>query len=216
MRANSWTIPVKAGWVVTSWTFSPSSQTSRPSLRLSMYRAPVMAPSAVVVSNPMPCLLPGERYGPIIQPRSAQTTTQSDGESCHDYTPAVQRMGAVPNIANLGGCARPARLDSAHACTPWGSSHLCARGVPGPSFGWKDKLPDPESAGMRILAFRRERSIDPANPLRDILHMDALDVRQIFLEGADQGFRQHGDPIFRAFAIPNDDLTLGKVQVFDA
>jgi hypothetical protein len=41
--------------------------------------------------------------------------------------------------------------------------------------------------------------------------MDALDVREMFLEGADQTFGQHGDPIFHAFAIPNDDLTWGKV-----
>ena len=45
------------------------------------------------------------------------------------------------------------------------------------TVGGKDILPDPEPAGMRILAFQRERSIDRANSLRDILRMYALDVR---------------------------------------
>src|SRR5262245_4485353 len=93
-------MPEKAGWVVTSWTFSPSNQTVRPSLRLLMYRVPVMAPSAVVMSNPMPCLLPGEWFGSDVQPGYIQTTTKDCGEQCHDYTPAAQCMGAVSGIAH--------------------------------------------------------------------------------------------------------------------
>jgi len=89
-------------------------------------------------------------------------------------------MACVPQIAMLGH-------GSASLSTGWvymGTHHQCSRVVPGPSFGWKDKLPDPESAGMRITRVsRRETVIDPANPLRRHLHMDALDVRQIFLGG---------------------------------
>jgi hypothetical protein len=69
---------------------------------------------------------------------------------------------------------------------------------------------------MRVLAFPRERSIERANILRDILRMDALDVRDMILERAGQAFGEHGDPILHTFAIPYDDLMSGKVQVFDA
>ena len=84
------------------------------------------------------------------------------------------------------------------------------------TLGGKDRWPDPEPAGMRILAFQRKRSINRANPLSHILRMDALDVRSIFLERYDQAFRQHGDPILHAVAIAHDDLTWGHVEVFDA
>jgi len=79
------------------------------------------------------------------------------------------------------------------------------------TVGGKDVWPDPEPAGMRILAFQRERYIHRANPLRDILRMAALDVRSMFLERYDQAFRQHRHPILHAFAIAHNDLTLGKV-----
>jgi hypothetical protein len=68
---------------------------------------------------------------------------------------------------------------------------------------------------MRIRAFQRERSRDRANLVRDILCMDVRAVREIFLEGADQAFRQHGDPILHAFVIVHDDLMLGNVEILD-
>ena len=46
--------------------------------------------------------------------------------------------------------------------------------------------------------------------------MDVLGVRSMFLERYDQAFREHLHLIFNAFAIAHDDLTLGKVEVFDA
>jgi hypothetical protein len=83
------------------------------------------------------------------------------------------------------------------------------------TLGGKDVWPDPESAGMRILAFQRERSRDRANPVRDILCMDVRAVREMFLERYDQAFRQHGDPILHAFVIVHDDLRLGNVEILD-
>ncbi len=38
----------------------------------------------------------------------------------------------------------------------------------------------------------------------------------MFQEGAEQAFGEHSDLTFHPFPIPYDDLTLGKVQVFDA
>jgi hypothetical protein len=45
------------------------------------------------------------------------------------------------------------------------------------TIGGKDVWPAPEPAGMRILAFQRERSMDRTNPLSNVLRMHALDVR---------------------------------------
>jgi hypothetical protein len=42
--------------------------------------------------------------------------------------------------------------------------------------GGKDILPDPEPAGMWILACQRKRSIDRGDPVCDILRMEALDL----------------------------------------
>jgi hypothetical protein len=84
------------------------------------------------------------------------------------------------------------------------------------TIGRKDVRPDPESAGTRILTFQRERSINRANPLSDILRMYALDVREMFLEGADEAFRAHRHPVLHTLAIAHDELPLGNVQVFDA
>lgn len=56
------------------------------------------------------------------------------------------------------------------------------------TIGGQDVLPGPEPARPWVLAFQREWSIDGANPLRDNLRMEALDVREMFLEGADQAF----------------------------
>jgi hypothetical protein len=38
----------------------------------------------------------------------------------------------------------------------------------------------------------------------------------MFLEWYDKACGQHGDPIFHTFAIPHDDLMLGKIDVFHA
>jgi hypothetical protein len=84
------------------------------------------------------------------------------------------------------------------------------------TVGWKDVWPDPEPAGLRILACQRQRSGDRGYPLRDILRLSSLDVREMCLERADQAFGQRGAPLLQAFAIAHDDLTLGNVQVFDA
>ena len=92
MRASSRTMPVKAGWLATSCTFLPSSHTSRPSLRLSMYLAPVIAPSAVVVSNTMPSLLPRKSFRPDVQPSPPKTMSRHCRAQRHDYTPGTQRM----------------------------------------------------------------------------------------------------------------------------
>ena len=73
-----------------------------------------------------------------------------------------------------------------------------------------------QSAAMWILAFQRERSINRANPSCDILRMDALDVREMFQEGAKQAFGEHADLTFHSFPMLYSDLTWGKVQVFDA
>ena len=62
----------------------------------------------------------------------------------------------------------------------------------------------------------RERSINRANSSCDILRMDALDVREMFQEGAKQAFGEHSDLTFYSFPILYNDLTWGKVQVFDA
>jgi hypothetical protein len=67
-----------------------------------------------------------------------------------------------------------------------------------PLVGGKHVWPQPNAAGTGVCSCQGERSQDGAIPLGDIVRMDALDTRSMFLEWADQAFRPHGD----AIAIP--------------
>jgi hypothetical protein len=49
-----------------------------------------------------------------------------------------------------------------------------AAGIFRPTIGRKDIMPDPESAGMRILAFQYKWSVDWSNFLSHLLHMDGF------------------------------------------
>jgi hypothetical protein len=46
--------------------------------------------------------------------------------------------------------------------------------------------------------------------------MEALDVRYMCLEPYDQAFRQQIELLFQTFAIAHDELTWGKVPIYDA
>jgi hypothetical protein len=89
-------------------------------------------------------------------------------------------------------------------------------GVFRPLVGGKHVWPQPKAAGTGVLSFQRKRYIDRANPLRDILRMAALDVRDMFLERYDQVFRQHRHPILHAVAIARDALLWREIEVTKA
>jgi hypothetical protein len=45
--------------------------------------------------------------------------------------------------------------------------------------------------------------------------VDGVDPLQMLFEGRDGDVRHHRDAVFGPFAIANDDLALGEVEVFD-
>src|SRR5919202_7084551 len=80
------------------------------------------------------------------------------------------------------------------------------------AVGGKDILPHPEPAGTGVFAFQCKWSGDWGDPVSDILRMEALDAREMFLEGGDQTGAQQGHPIIQAFAIPRHELLLGEIK----
>jgi hypothetical protein len=84
------------------------------------------------------------------------------------------------------------------------------------SFGGTDVWPDPEAAGTGVCALQGKWSVDWGDPMSDILRMEALDAREMCLEGDDQTGGQRRHSIVHAFAIPHHDLPLGEIEVFDA
>ena len=84
----------------------------------------------------------------------------------------------------------------------------------GESIRWKDILPAPLAAGIRILAVECEGEIDRAITALKIRGVPALDELQLELKWRGQPLRQHRHTIFLTFAIAHCQLITVEIQVF--
>jgi len=89
-------------------------------------------------------------------------------------------------------------------------------GIFGPLVGGKHVWPQPKAAGTGVCSCQSKRYKDGAIPLGDIWRMAALDMRDMFLEGADQAGGPHGDPSLHVVAIPHHDLLWRAIEVCHA
>jgi hypothetical protein len=128
------------------------------------------------------------------------------------------RRNAVPKGMTTDACGEPCRTTGL-ANDPLQPTFMgvmpandSCTGVFRQLVGGKHVWPQPKAAGTGVFSCQRKRYIDRANPLRDILRMAALDVRDMFLERYDQVFRQHRHPILHAVAIAHDALLWREIE----
>ena len=79
----------------------------------------------------------------------------------------------------------------------------------------KHPLPGPLAVGIRVLPNQGVRQRRPAQPLFQIGFVLFANSPQVVLERLAQHVRQHGDPIFLTFAVPDGDFMPAEVQILD-
>src|SRR5688572_10578865 len=78
----------------------------------------------------------------------------------------------------------------------------------------EDPLPRPGSSGAGVLSRKAIRQGDAAGVSRQIASVELLDPLQVVAKWSAQAFRKESDAVFSTFAIADDDLARGKVDVF--
>ena len=58
--------------------------------------------------------------------------------------------------------------------------------------------------------------IDTAIPRLEVFLVEQFDSLQMSLQGSSDLLREHGAPIFVPFALVDDELVLGKINIFDS
>ncbi len=96
------------------------------------------------------------------------------------------------------------------------AAHYIRARVDGEAFGREDVLPGPFAGGVGVFVFKGIRQVDGSVPLLDILLEDLLHAGKMFLEGDNQALGQHGQAVFFAFAIVDDEAVLFEVDIFDS
>ena len=76
-------------------------------------------------------------------------------------------------------------------------------------------LPDPLPISQWVLASQGVRQVDLAGSGGKVAFVNTAGPGQVMLQRINEGVGQHGNPIFKALAIPHDDLTLIELDVFD-
>jgi hypothetical protein len=74
-------------------------------------------------------------------------------------------------------------------------------------------LPKPFAGGIGVFALQGIGQPDFAIAFGQIVLMQLSDPEQVSLQGFDELHGEHGDAVFLSFAIADDDLALGEVQV---
>jgi hypothetical protein len=82
------------------------------------------------------------------------------------------------------------------------------------AFARKNILPGPFAIGIRVFIFERVGQVDCAESVFQVFLMNLFDAPEMFFKGEEQAFRQHGDAIFFAFAIPDGEALLFKINIF--
>lgn len=88
--------------------------------------------------------------------------------------------------------------------------------ISGKAIGREDVLSAPFAIRVGVFAFERVGKVNRAVAAREVLIVQTFDALQVFLKWLNNGRRKHRYTIFAAFAIADDDLTLGKINILDA
>jgi len=90
----------------------------------------------------------------------------------------------------------------------------CAR--VGGEFGvWKDVLPEPFAAGVRVFASQGKGQVDAAVAFAQVVVVRPLYVAQVFAEKGNNGVGQQGGAVFFPLGVTHDDLLAVKIDVLD-
>jgi len=83
-------------------------------------------------------------------------------------------------------------------------------------FSREDVLPGPFTGSVGVFVGEGVGQVDGSVAFFDVLLVNLLDAGQVFAQGRDEAFGEHGDAVFFAFAIANDDAVLFEVYILDA
>jgi len=91
-----------------------------------------------------------------------------------------------------------------------------ADGINGECRGWEDILPGKFTAGIGVFSFESIGEVDRAIALREINIMLCFHLLEMKAQWLHEQVGKHGNTIIFAFSIADNDLSIGKVQVFYA
>lgn len=94
----------------------------------------------------------------------------------------------------------------------------CDSGCPGVSAqfgGWKHILPAPLARGVEVFPGQCEGEIDPSKTVFEVSPVDEPHLFEVPLKGLPNRLREHGDPVLLPLTVPDGDLAIGEVDVFD-
>ena len=77
-------------------------------------------------------------------------------------------------------------------------------------------LPAPFAWRVGVFAFEGLREPHLAEAVAQVLLMDGTNRLQVRAQRFDGALGQHRDPVFRAFAIANDNLAISEIEVLHA
>ncbi len=89
-------------------------------------------------------------------------------------------------------------------------------GIGGDAGGGEAPLPGPFVGGVGVFAGEGVGQVDGAVSGFQVFLMKDTHLAQVFLQGGLNGFGKDGDAVFGAFAVADDNLVLGEVDVFHA
>ena len=95
------------------------------------------------------------------------------------------------------------------------SPHQPGVGVGRASRGRKDILPAPFSTGIRVFLGQGMGQVNTAIPGLEVFLVEQFDPLQMGLQGSSDLLREYGAPVFVPFALVDDELILGKINIFD-
>ena len=96
------------------------------------------------------------------------------------------------------------------------ASYFFGLWVLGAVGGWEEILPFPFFVGVWGFILDRIREMDGAVTFCQVLIMDGFDVLELALQGFDQCGGKRSDAVAAPFAITDNDLSVGEVDIFDA
>src|SRR5437867_11697626 len=82
--------------------------------------------------------------------------------------------------------------------------------------GGKDVLPNPMFVGIRQLAFQGVRQSNAAKSFLQVLLMQELHSQQVLSQWFLQSRRQWRHPILGSLAVPDPNLVVREIDVFDS
>ena len=81
--------------------------------------------------------------------------------------------------------------------------------------GGKDPLPDPFFVGVGVFSFQGIGEVDATVAFFQVIGVEVLGTLYLFAKGILNALGKKGETVFMAFAIPDEDLRMPKINIFD-